>query len=176
MTVLPGPSAVTTALVISGLPTDRFVHVQVSRPGGPASGRAGSPSCGRWRRTLVLFESRPAKLAATLAELRAGAFGPDRRHAVYQELTRDPRGGQPRNPGRAGRQSQRGARWEITLVIEGALDPRAGAVPMDVALAQVAEQVAVEPARGGTRSAAVASEARAVWRAVYNAAVSTRPD
>jgi 16S rRNA (cytidine1402-2'-O)-methyltransferase len=67
-----------------------------------------------------------------------------------------------------------GTLGEITLVIEGAR-AAGGTVPMDVALAQVAERVAAgQPRRDAI--AAVASELGLPRRAVYNAAVSSRPD
>ncbi|CAN5345924.1 16S rRNA (cytidine(1402)-2'-O)-methyltransferase [soil metagenome] len=82
--VVPGPSAAVTALVISGLPTDRFVFEGFL----PRSGRKRVE---RLRdlavetRTIVLFES-PRRLASTLRDLEA-ACG-DRRVAVARELTK----------------------------------------------------------------------------------------
>ncbi len=46
VSVLPGPSAVTAALAVSGLPTDRFCFEGFPPPGSRASARAGSPG---WR-------------------------------------------------------------------------------------------------------------------------------
>jgi 16S rRNA (cytidine1402-2'-O)-methyltransferase len=82
--VVPGPSAALTALVISGLPTDRFVF-EGFLP------RAGTHRAERLRaiaeetRTVVMFES-PKRLERTLADLRAA--GGDRRVAVARELTK----------------------------------------------------------------------------------------
>src|SRR5580692_9140164 len=85
VTVLPGPSAVTTALVISGLPTDRFVFEGFPpRRAGERARRFAELAAER--RTLVLFES-PRRLAVTLTEL-ATAFGPGRRAVVCRELTK----------------------------------------------------------------------------------------
>jgi 16S rRNA (cytidine1402-2'-O)-methyltransferase len=171
ITALPGPSAVTTALVISGLPTDRFVFEGFPpRRAGERARRFAELAAER--RTLVLFES-PRRLAATLAEL-ATAFGPDRRAAVCRELTKTyeevSRGTLAELAGKA----SGGTLGEITLVIEGAR-AAGGTVPMDVALAQVAERVAAgQPRRDAI--AAVASELGLPRRAVYNAAVSSRPD
>ena len=105
VTVLPGPSAVTTALVISGLPSDRFVFEGFPpRKAGERARRfaelAAEP------RTLVFFES-PRRMGATLAEL-AAAFGPDRRAAVCRELTKTHEEVLPRDPGRAGGAAERG--------------------------------------------------------------------
>jgi 16S rRNA (cytidine1402-2'-O)-methyltransferase len=171
ITVLPGPSAVTTALVISGLPTDRFVFEGFPpRRAGERARRFAELAAER--RTLVLFES-PRRLAATLAEL-AGAFGPDRRAAVCRELTKTYEEVSRGTLAELADKASAGTLGEITLVIEGA-QTAAGAVPMDVALAQVAERVAAgQPRRDAI--AAVASELGLPRRAVYNAAVSTRPD
>lgn len=82
---LPGPSAVTTALVVSGLPCDRFCFE------GFAPRRAGERR--RWLaelagqpRTAVFFES-PRRLAATLADAVA-VLGGQRRAVVCRELTK----------------------------------------------------------------------------------------
>lgn len=85
VTVLPGPSAVTAAVVVAGVPVDRWCFEGfLPRKAGERRTRlaqlAGDP------RALVLFES-PRRLAATLLDL-AGAFGPDRRAAVCRELTK----------------------------------------------------------------------------------------
>ena len=82
--VVPGPSAAVAALVVSGLPTDRFVFEGFL----PRSGRARAERLGALEhesRTIVLFES-PRRVAATLADL-AAALG-DRRAAVARELTK----------------------------------------------------------------------------------------
>jgi 16S rRNA (cytidine1402-2'-O)-methyltransferase len=85
VTVLPGPSAVTAAVAVSGLPSDRFCFEGFPpRRDGDRARRfaelAAEP------RTLVFFES-PRRIAGTLAEL-AEAFGPDRRAVVCRELTK----------------------------------------------------------------------------------------
>ncbi len=85
VTAAPGPSAVTTALALSGLPSDRFVF-EGFLP------RSGSGRRGRLRelaaepRTLVFFEA-PHRIADALADL-APAFGADRPAAVCRELTK----------------------------------------------------------------------------------------
>jgi 16S rRNA (cytidine1402-2'-O)-methyltransferase len=82
--VVPGPSAVLGALVISGLPTDRFVFEGFL----PRSGKARSArlrDLSSERRTAVLFES-PRRVAATLADLLQA--GGDRPVAVVRELTK----------------------------------------------------------------------------------------
>jgi 16S rRNA (cytidine1402-2'-O)-methyltransferase len=82
---VPGPSAALTAVVLSGLPSDRFVFEGfLPRKGRARAERiaalAGEP------RTTVLFEA-PGRVRATLADLSA-ACGPDRQVAVARELTK----------------------------------------------------------------------------------------
>ena len=72
--VVPGPSAVLAALVVSGLPTTPFVFEGFLARKGSARGRSGSPRCAAPRVTTVLFES-PLRVAATLAELRDALGG-----------------------------------------------------------------------------------------------------
>ena len=85
VSVLPGPSAVTAALAVSGLPTDRFCFEGF--PARKAGERARKfAELAAERRTLIFFESG-RRLAGTLAGL-AVAFGADRRAAVCRELTK----------------------------------------------------------------------------------------
>ena len=80
-----GPSAAIAALVVSGLPSGRFVFEGfVPRSGGDRSGRIAEVVAER--RTTVLYES-PRRIARLLAELREGATA-DRRVAVCRELTK----------------------------------------------------------------------------------------
>ena len=83
--VVPGPSAALTALVVSGLPTARFVFEGFL----PRKGRQRTARLEALRteeRTVVLFEA-PHRLEETLAGL-AAALGPDRPVAVARELTK----------------------------------------------------------------------------------------
>lgn len=83
--VVPGPSAALAALVVSGLPTSRFVFEGfLPRKGRQRSARLGELA--GEARTVVLFEA-PHRLEATLVDL-ARAFGPDRPVAVARELTK----------------------------------------------------------------------------------------
>jgi 16S rRNA (cytidine1402-2'-O)-methyltransferase len=83
--VVPGPSAVLAALVVSGLPTDRFCF-EGFLPRKGRERRSRLADLAAEERTSVLFES-PLRVAATLAEL-AAACGPDRPVAVVRELTK----------------------------------------------------------------------------------------
>lgn len=83
--VVPGPSAALTALVVSGLPTDRFVF-EGFLPGRATARRARLAELVDEPRTTVLFES-PHRLAETLAEL-LDALGPARPLVLARELTK----------------------------------------------------------------------------------------
>jgi 16S rRNA (cytidine1402-2'-O)-methyltransferase len=121
VTAVPGPSAVTTALAVSGLPTDRFSFEGFPpRKGGERARRFAELAADA--RTHVLFES-PRRVAATLAEL-AESHGGDRAAVVCRELTKTHeeivRGtlGELAEWG-AGQEASGGVRGEITLVVAG---------------------------------------------------------
>ena len=134
VTALPGPSAVTTALAVSGLPTDRF-SFEGFPPRGQGERARRFAELADDRRTQVFFEAG-RRLAATLAEL-AASHGEDRPAVVCRELTKTHEeikrgtlaeladwaalvsGADPRET--QGRRRASGAvRGEITLVVAGA--------------------------------------------------------
>lgn len=85
VTVIPGPSAVITALAVSGLPSNRFSFEGfVPRKSGEQARRWQSLADAQ--RTTIHFES-PHRLASTLDSM-AGAFGSDRPAVVCRELTK----------------------------------------------------------------------------------------
>jgi 16S rRNA (cytidine1402-2'-O)-methyltransferase len=117
VTAVPGPSAVLTALAVSGLPVDRFCFEGfLSRKARERARRLAELAAEP--RTLIFFEA-PHRAAETLAAL-ADAFGPDRRGAVCRELTKTyeevRRGSLAELAAWAGGE----VRGEITLVIAGA--------------------------------------------------------
>ena len=85
VTCLPGPSAVTTALAVSGLPSDRFCFEGFA-PRKRSARRAWLATLAAERRTCVFFES-PRRLAACLTDA-ASELGDTRRAAVCRELTK----------------------------------------------------------------------------------------
>jgi 16S rRNA (cytidine1402-2'-O)-methyltransferase len=85
VTAIPGPSAVTTALAVSGLPSDRF-SFEGFPPRKPGERKNRFTELAADARTHVLFES-PYRLAKTLGEL-AESHGADRRAVVCRELTK----------------------------------------------------------------------------------------
>ena len=85
VTAVPGPSAVLTALALSGLPTDRFCFEGfLPRKAGERSSRLADLDAER--RTMVFFEA-PHRLEPMLRALRE-RFGADRRAAICRELTK----------------------------------------------------------------------------------------
>jgi 16S rRNA (cytidine1402-2'-O)-methyltransferase len=82
---IPGPSALLAALVISGLPTDRFVMEGFLPRRGSLRHRRVSELKAE-RRTVVLYES-PRRVGATVAEL-AAVLGGERPLVVARELTK----------------------------------------------------------------------------------------
>lgn len=85
VTAAPGPSAVLTALALSGLPTDRFCF-EGFPPRKPGERSRALAELASERRTLIFFEA-PHRLAQTLAAM-ADAFGAQRPAAVCRELTK----------------------------------------------------------------------------------------
>lgn len=85
VTCLPGPSAVTTALAVSGLPSDKFCFEGFAPRKQPAR-RTWLASLSQERRTCVFFES-PRRLPACLRDA-VEQLGPTRRAVVCRELTK----------------------------------------------------------------------------------------
>lgn len=119
ITAVPGPSAVTTALALSGLPSDRFCF-EGFLPRKPAERRSRLAMLASEERTLVFFEATH-RIVGALADL-AAAFGGDRRAALCRELTKtfeEIRRGTLAELSGAGE-----FRGEITLVVAGAVKTR----------------------------------------------------
>ena len=156
VTVVPGPSAVTAALAVSGLPSDRFCF-EGFPPRRAAARRAWFTELAAEPRTVVLFEA-PHRIAASLADLR-DRFGPDRPAALCRELTKPH---QQVRRGSLGELAEWAAaeppRGEITLVVGGA---PAGGRPVRPDDATLRAAVTAERAAGASHRDAVAAVARA---------------
>jgi 16S rRNA (cytidine1402-2'-O)-methyltransferase len=169
VTVLPGPSAVTAALAISGLPTDRFAFEGFPPRRAGERARRFAELAGE-QRTLVFFES-PRRLAMTLAGL-ADALGPGRPAVVCRELTKTHEEVRRGSLGELAAWAADGALGEITIVVAGARPRRAD--PADAGPRAAAEVAALEQA-GTPRKAAIAEVARELGlrkREVYDAVVA----
>jgi len=117
VTVVPGPSAVLAALVVSGLPSERFC-VEGFLPRKGSARRRRLAALLAEQRTSVVLES-PRRLAATLAELAASA--PDRPVAVGRELTKlHEEVWRGHLDGAATHFASREAKGEVVLVLGGA--------------------------------------------------------
>ena len=122
---LPGPSAVTTALAVSGLPSDRFCFEGFG-PRKPSARRAWLAGFAAETRTVVFFES-PRRLAGCLADAVEG-LGADRRAVVCRELTKVHEEIRRGTLAELARWSADGVLGEITVVLAGAtpsVDPDA---------------------------------------------------
>jgi len=167
VTSVPGPSAVVTALAVSGLPCDRFCFEGFL----PRKGRrtALAPLATE-RRTMVFYES-PHRLADALLDC-AAVFGDDRAAAVCRELTKTHEEVRRGSLAELATWAAEGVRGEITLVV-------AGAAPGPVTLepAELAAEVAAEEAAGATRKDAIRAVVERTGlprRVVYDAVVAAK--
>lgn len=170
VTAVPGPSAVLTALALSGLPVDRFCFEGfLPRKAGERLGRLREVAAER--RTLVYFEA-PHRLDDTLAAM-AEVFGDDRRAAVCRELTKTYEEVK-RGPLKAlAEWAADGVRGEITVVVEGAPDTG----PQELDPAELVRRVQVREEAGERRKeaiAAVAADAGLPKREVFDAVVAAK--
>ncbi|HRB99448.1 MAG TPA: 16S rRNA (cytidine(1402)-2'-O)-methyltransferase [Dermatophilaceae bacterium] len=167
VTAVPGPSAVLTALAVSGLPVDRFCFEGFPPRKAGERGRMLS-ALATEARTMVFFEA-PHRLGATLSAM-ALAFGDTRAAAVCRELTKtyeEVRRGPLRELVAWAEAGE--VLGEITVVVAGA-DPATSAVSADRALVMVRERVA-EGARTKDACREVAALTGGSARALYDAAV-----
>ena len=179
VTAVPGPSAVLTALAVSGLPVDRFCFEGfLPRKAAERARRLGQLATEP--RTMIFFEA-PHRAAATLSAM-AVTLGADRRVAVCRELTKtyeEIRRGSLQELAEWAASEVRG---EVTLVVAGATQPApdlhaaaeevlglaAGGMKLKAAVAQVARQqglpknalyeLALKTQRARPRSAALGAE------------------
>jgi 16S rRNA (cytidine1402-2'-O)-methyltransferase len=171
VTVLPGPSAVTAALAVSGLPSDRFCFEGF--PPRKAGERARRfTELAAERRTLIFFES-PRRLAATLAAL-AEAFGAARRAAICRELTKTHEEVRRGTLAELAAWASDGPLGEITVVVEGTRAAAAGRPGEPAAAAAEVEQRVAGGAQRSAAIAAVAKEHGIAKRELYDAVVAHR--
>jgi len=123
---IPGPSAITSALAVAGLPTDRFCF-EGFLPSRERERRTALAALAHEPRTLVFFEA-PHRILRTLADM-AAEFGAGRPAAVARELTKAHetiyRGTLQQLLARA-QAEENFQRGEITVVVHGATAPTAG--------------------------------------------------
>jgi 16S rRNA (cytidine1402-2'-O)-methyltransferase len=166
--VLPGPSAVLAALVVSGLPVDRFCF-EGFLPRRAGERRRRVAALADEPRTMVFFEA-PHRVGDALADL-AAAFGDDRVAALCRELTKTYE--EVRRGTLAELREHLGEPLgEITLVVGGAVEagPRGDAQAWGAAVLTRVEQ----GSDSKSAIAAVAAEYRAHRRDVYDAYVAVK--
>jgi len=164
VTSVPGPSAVLTALAVSGLPVDRFCFEGfLPRKAGERTRRLAAVAGDE--RTLVFFES-PHRTHASLLAM-AEVMGPERRGAVCRELTKTHEEVRRGTLTELAGWAEPGVRGEVTIVVEGAAAPEAVTDP-----ATLAAWVAEDEADGVPRKQAIIDVARRSGvpkRVVYDA-------
>lgn len=168
VTVIPGPSAVITALAVSGLPTDRFTF-EGFLPRKHGERVSTFTALRDERRTMVFFES-PNRLAASLSDM-ATVFGENRRVVVCRELTKFYEEVKRGIASELAEWAASGVKGEICVVVAGA-EARVSDLPSGVAevLALVAAGERLKDA------AAVVSEGTGLGkRELYQAALEARP-
>jgi 16S rRNA (cytidine1402-2'-O)-methyltransferase len=142
VTVLPGPSAVETALVASGLVGERYQFLGYL-PRRLGERRALAAELALWSQPVVAFES-PRRLPASLGVLAEAM--PDRPAAVCRELTKLFEEVVRGSLGELAERFSEPPKGEVTLVL-GSFDVAAGRVEAGAAGAAVAELVAAGVAR-----------------------------
>lgn len=163
VTAVPGPSAVLTALAVSGLPVDRFCFEGfLPRKAGERSRRLAD--LGAEQRTMVFFEA-PHRTAAALAAMR-DVFGADRTAAVCRELTKTHEEVRRGPLAALVDWAAEGVRGEVTIVVTGATPGAAVADDPESLRAAVAE-LEESGMRRKDAIAAVAVQAGVPKRDVY---------
>jgi 16S rRNA (cytidine1402-2'-O)-methyltransferase len=165
VTAVPGPSAVLTALAVSGLPVDRFCFEGfLPRKAGERARRLEALAAEQ--RTMVFFEA-PHRTEAALRAM-AEAWGDDRAAAVCRELTKTHEEVRRGPLADLASWAADGVRGEVTIVVAGA-EP-AAAVHGDAESLRAA--VAEREAEGMSRKEAIVDVAKLAGlpkREVYQA-------
>lgn len=169
VTSVPGPTAVTTALAVSGLPTDRFCF-EGFLPRKAGERRHALAELAAEPRTMVIYEA-PHRLADLLSAA-ADELGADRQAAVCRELTKTHEEVRRGTLAELAGWARENARGEITVVIDGARGPR-------LSLAQAAEEVGRRVGAGEKMSAVVGEVARSGGvdrRSLYDAVLAAQQE
>lgn len=169
VTCLPGPSAVTVALALSGLPSDRFCFEGFA-PRKPGDRARMLAELATEPRTIVMFEA-PHRIAALL-QACVQAFGPDRRAAVCRELTKTYEEVRRGTVAELAQWAEGEVRGEITVVLCGAPRQR------EIGTAELVAMVEQEVAAGSSKKdaiALVASSTGVAKRTVFDAFHTRQP-
>ncbi|MFL6136122.1 MAG: 16S rRNA (cytidine(1402)-2'-O)-methyltransferase [Nocardioidaceae bacterium] len=177
VTAVPGPSAVLTALAVSGLPVDRFCFEGfLPRKAGERARRLSTLV--EEQRTMVFFEA-PHRTQAALSAM-AESFGADRRGAVCRELTKTHEEVRRGPLGDLAAWAAEGVRGEVTLVVAG---HDAGSVDVPTDRETLAALVEDQERTGVRRKDAILDVARragvpkrVVYDAVHKSPAATADD
>ncbi len=167
VTVVPGPSAVVTALALSGLPTDRFTF-EGFLPRKRGERLQTFRSLEREPRTMVFFES-PNRLADALTDL-AEALGAERRVVVVRELTKLYEEARRGTAAELAAWAAGGVKGEICLVVAGAV---VAVADLSQAVGDVLDLVA-DGERMKDAAAAIAEATGLSRRELYEGALAAR--
>jgi 16S rRNA (cytidine1402-2'-O)-methyltransferase len=167
VTVVPGPSAVVTALALSGLPTDRFTF-EGFLPRKQGERLQTFRMLEREPRTMVFFES-PNRLADALTDL-ATALGRDRRVVVVRELTKMFEEARRGTAAELAEWAAAGVKGEICIVVAGA---EALVADLGSGIAQVLELVS-DGYRLKDAAASIADATGLGKRDLYEGALAAR--
>ncbi len=149
VTAVPGPSAVLTALAVSGLPVDRFCF-EGFLPRKAGERRRRLAELAAEPRTMVFFEA-PHRTADSLAAM-AETFGADRAVAVCRELTKTYEEVRRGSLADVATWAAEGIRGEVTIVVSGA----PAVTPADLDAGELRSLVDAAAAEGMSRKDAVA--------------------
>jgi 16S rRNA (cytidine1402-2'-O)-methyltransferase len=167
VTCLPGPSAVTTALALSGLPCDRFCFDGFA-PRKPGERAKWLGELVNEPRTVVFFES-PHRLASTLDDA-VRVLGGDRRAAVCRELTKTYEEIRRGPLSELAEWAAEGVRGEISVVL-------AGAQPLGISVSELVDEVKERVSAGERLKSAAAEVAEAAGvskKELYDAVLLSR--
>lgn len=170
VTAVPGPSAVLTALALSGLPVDRFCF-EGFPPRKAGERKRTLDALAKEPRTMVFFEATH-RITETLTAM-AESFGADRPAAVCRELTKTYEEVKRGTLGELAAWSADGVRGEITVVVSGA----APAGPTEHTAESLAALVAAREEAGEHRKMAIAEVAAELGlpkREVFDAVVASK--
>ena len=165
---LPGPSAVTTALAVSGLASDRFCFEGFA-PRKQSARRTWLASLATEQRTCVFFES-PRRLADCLHDA-VDQLGGDRRVAVCRELTKTHEETVRGTLAELAQWAADGVLGEITVVLAGAIPQADVATMVAEVVALTAEGMGVKDACGQVVAAYPGAPSR---RELYDAVLRSR--
>lgn len=170
LSVLPGPSAVLTALALSGCPTNRF-SFEGFLPRKGSSRRELLAELKTEKRTMIFFES-PHRLGHTLHDL-AATFGAERRACVCRELTKLHEDVWRGSLAELASRAETPVKGEIVIVVAGQDQKPASAPSWDTQVRQVFELVE-QGERMKQAVKTVSEQTGSSRRELYNKCVETR--